>query len=286
LALLDVVNLSFSYPRRVVFEEISLSLTAGEFIGFLGPNGSGKSTFLKNILGFLTPRAGKVLFAGPASSGGSAAVPSRELSHKERARRLAFVPQGFKLVVAFTVEDMVLMGRLPHLKDRWAGYSGEDRQKVRAVMEALGIDSMADRPVSSLSGGEFQKVIIARCLVQEGDIILLDEATSGLDLNHSIEIMELMRRKADEEDKIILAVLHDLNLASHYCDRIFLLKNGRLRYQGRPADVLSAAVVEEIYGIRAEVRTDEYGCPFVLPRRAAKKPTMATAMTTEALHVL
>jgi iron complex transport system ATP-binding protein len=128
---------------------------------------------------------------------------------------------------------------------------------------------MAERDVASLSGGEMQKVIIGRCLAQEGDILLLDEATSGLDLNHTIEIMELMRKKADDEGKTIVAVLHDLNLASQYCDRIVLLKNGRLRYEGDPRAILTEEVVEEIYGVRAAVKTDEHGRPFVLPRRAA-----------------
>jgi iron complex transport system ATP-binding protein len=160
------------------------------------------------------------------------------------------------------------MGRLPHIRDRWAGYDKADREKVEETLDALGIAGMAERDVTSLSGGEMQKVIIGRCLVQEGDILLLDEATSGLDLNHTIEIMELMRSKAGREGKTVVAVHHDLNLASQYCDRIVLLKNGRLRYQGSPGEILTEEVVEEIYGIRAVVRADEYGRPFVLPRRA------------------
>jgi iron complex transport system ATP-binding protein len=159
------------------------------------------------------------------------------------------------------------MGRLPHLKDRWAGYSREDHRIVVEVLEVLGMEDMADRDVMSLSGGELQKAIIGRCLVQEGDIILLDEATSGLDLNHTIEIMELMRRKADRESKTIVAVLHDLNLAAQYCDRIVLLKDGKLRYQGLPAAILTESVVEEIYGVRAAVKIGEDGRPYVLPRR-------------------
>ncbi|MDR1909982.1 MAG: ABC transporter ATP-binding protein, partial [Spirochaetaceae bacterium] len=182
---------------------------------------------------------------------------------------------------AFTVAESVLMGRLPHLKDRWAGYSREDRRKAAEVMELLGIADMAERNVTTLSGGEMQKAVIARCLVQEGDILLLDEATSGLDLNHSVEIMELLRRKADEEGTIILAVLHDLNLASQYCDRILLLKNGRLRFQGRPPEILTEDVVEEIYGIRAVVTADENNRPVVLPRRVSPRaPAEAPARDT------
>jgi iron complex transport system ATP-binding protein len=256
---LKACGISFAYHERLILNDISLSLRGGEFLGFLGPNGSGKSTFLKNLLGFLKPSRGKIVFSGTNE------VPSRT----ERSRRLAFVPQNSRPPASLSVRDVILMGRLPHIRDRWAGYGKADREKVEETLKALGISGMAERDVMSLSGGEMQKVIIGRCLVQEGDILLLDEATSGLDLNHSIEIMELIRKKADQEGKTVVAVLHDLNLASQYCDRIVLLKNGHLRYQGSPRDILTEEVVEEIYGIRAVVKTDEYGRPFVLPRRAA-----------------
>jgi iron complex transport system ATP-binding protein len=249
---LEVEKLCFSYRNRPVLRDISLSLCAGEFLGFLGPNGSGKSTFLKNLLGFLKPSGGRIVFSGDPV---------------ELAKRLAFVPQNPGLRSSLSVRDLVLMGRLPHLVDRWAGYSKTDRLMVEKVLQMLDMTAMADRDVMSLSGGEMQKAVIGRCLVQEGDIILLDEATSGLDLNHSIEIMELMRRKADEEGKTIVAVLHDLNLAAQYCDRIVLLKDGALRYQGSPTAILTESIVEEIYGVRAAVRTGEDGRPYILPRR-------------------
>jgi iron complex transport system ATP-binding protein len=260
---LDVRGLSFAYHERLVLNDLSLSLRGGEFLGFLGPNGSGKSTFLKNLLGFLKPFRGRILFSG------SDTVPTR----MERSKRLAFAPQNARPPASLSVRDLILMGRLPHIRDRWAGYGKADKQQVEETLKALGIAGMAERDVMSLSGGEMQKVVIGRCLVQEGDILLLDEATSGLDLNHTVEIMELMRKKADEEGKTIVAVLHDLNLASQYCDRIVLLKDGRLRYQGSPKEILTEDVVEEIYGIRAVVKVDEYGRPFVLPRRAASPDT-------------
>ena len=261
---LEIENLSFSWPGGKALEAVSLSLRPGELVGLLGPNGSGKSTFLKTILGYLKPSGGRVLFAG---EGGMVELPNRE-----RARRLSFVPQAPGARASFTVAELALMGRLPRLQDRWAGYSPEDRRKAAEVMEALGIAPLARRSLGTLSGGELQKAVIARCLVQEGDILLLDEATSGLDLNHSVEIMELMRRKARCEGKMILAVLHDLNLASQYCDRVLLLKDGRLRYEGTPAETLTEETLEEIYGIRVVVRLDENGRPVTLPRRAALAP--------------
>jgi iron complex transport system ATP-binding protein len=254
----DVRNLSFAYHERMVLQEISLSLRPGEMVGFLGPNGSGKSTFLRNLLGFLKPLCGQIVFAGL----GENPVP------RELARHLALVPQNSSNRPLLSVKEFILMGRLPHLKDRWAGYDEGDRFKTAEVMEVLDLTPLADRYVTQLSGGEFQKAVIGRCLVQEGDILLLDEVTTGLDLNHTIEIMELMRKKADRERKTILAVLHDLNLASQYCDRLVLLKDGRLRHQGRPAEVLTSEVVEKIYGIKAAICTDENGRPYVLPRRA------------------
>jgi iron complex transport system ATP-binding protein len=261
---LEIDDLTFSWYRQPTLEKISLSLKAGELTGCLGPNGSGKSTFLKNILGFLKPSGGRVLYSWTAGEA------PRELSSGERSRRFAFVPQFTGGRASFTVWELALTGRLPHMKSRWQGYTKTDYRKTAEVLELLGIDSISNRNILTLSGGEMQKALIARCLVQEGEVLLLDEATSGLDLNHAVEIMELMRRKADEEGKIVLAVLHDLNLAAQYCDRILLLKNGHLRYQGRPAEILTENTVEEIYGIRVAVSADDEDRPIILPRRVAK----------------
>jgi iron complex transport system ATP-binding protein len=256
---LEIQELRFARRNRVILESITFSLKPGEFVGLLGPNGSGKSTLLKNILGFLKPSGGRVLFAGEGLSG------------LETARKFGFVPQNAGNPVSMTVRDMILTGRLPHLKDRWAGYTAEDKQMVLDVMETLGITDLADRNTAQISGGELQKAGIARCLVQAGEILLLDEATSGLDLNHTIEIMELMRRKADAERNAVLAVLHDLNLASQYCDSVILLKNGQFFCQGKPAEILNEGLIETVYGVRAVVQADEYGRPFVVPRRAKKQ---------------
>ncbi|MDR1248468.1 MAG: ABC transporter ATP-binding protein [Treponema sp.] len=261
---LEIDDLSFSWRRQPTLVKISLSLKAGVFTGCLGPNGSGKSTFLKNILGFLKPSGGRVLYSGTADEA------PRPFSTGERSRRFAFVPQFAGARASFTVWELALTGRLPHMKSRWQGYTKSDYRKTAEILEMLGIDSISNRNILTLSGGELQKTLIARCLVQEGDVLLLDEATSGLDLNHAVEIMELMRKKADQEGKIVLAVLHDLNLAAQYCDRILLLKNGRLRYQGSPAEILTENIVEEIYGIRVAVSADDKAHPVILPRRAAK----------------
>jgi iron complex transport system ATP-binding protein len=249
---IKVEELCFSYGGRPVLRKINLALRHGELLGLLGPNGSGKSTFLKNLLGVLKPASGRVIFAGDRHS-------------------LALVPQSTGLTAALSVRDVVLMGRLPYIKDRWAGYRNEDHLKVTETLYALGLLPLAERDMLSLSGGEQQKALIARALVQEEEILLLDEATSGLDLNHTIEIMELMKKKTREEGKSVVAVLHDLNLASQYCDRIALLKNGSVCRCGDPREILNEELLEEVYGIRPVLYRDEHGSPFIVPRRADKE---------------
>lgn len=258
---LIIQELAVGWEKRNILESLSLSLKPGEFTGLLGPNGSGKSTLLKTVLGFLKPSRGRVLFTC-----GAMGEPA-ELSHKEAARRLAFVPQSPGNTVSITVRDMILMGRLPHLQDRWSGYTPADKERVDKVMEKLGLTALADRDAAYLSGGEMQKVSIARCLVQEGDILLLDEATSGLDMNHTIEIMELLREKADKENTVILAVLHDLNTAFQYCDSIAFLKKGRILCRGKPQDIVNETLLETVYGVRVIIENDEAGRPVIIPRR-------------------
>jgi len=157
------------------------------------------------------------------------------------------------------------MGRLPRLRDRWAGYGAEDREKARAAIAGLGLTALAKRNVLTLSGGEGQKTVIARALAQEGRVFLLDEATSELDLNHGVEIMTLMGEKARRDGAAVIAALHDLNLASHYCDRLVFLKDGVIEADGPPAQILTRDLLEKIYGFRARVNHGDDGTPFVLP---------------------
>jgi iron complex transport system ATP-binding protein len=191
---LDITRLNFSYQTRPILNDVTLHVSKGEFLGLLGPNGSGKSTLLKNITGFLKPNSGSITI----NIGGS---DFNAGNRSEFSRRVAFVPQHTSFHIPLLVREVILMGRLPHLKNRWTGYSKDDREKALSLLETLGLGHLADRDILELSGGEKQKVIIARALVQESEILLLDEATNGLDLNHVIEIMELLCEKTKTEIK-------------------------------------------------------------------------------------
>jgi iron complex transport system ATP-binding protein len=167
---------------------------------------------------------------------------------------------------------MILLGRLPHLRNKWSGFSDSDRAVVDDVVSKLGLERFMHRKCHCLSGGEFQKVLLARALVQESEILLLDEATSNLDLHHSVEIMELVCTFA-EEGGTVVAVMHDLNLAAKFCDRVVLMKEGKVRYEGPPADVYRRDVISDIYGIDSYISRDDEGNPFVLPRRKKNAET-------------
>jgi iron complex transport system ATP-binding protein len=230
----------------------------GEFVGILGPNGSGKTTFLKAILGAIHLDSGVVRYFGESK-------PER----KQIAKTISLVPQHSQGGISLSVREMVTLGRIPHLTDRWSGFSAIDHGMVDQVMTSLGLTQFRDRPCGSLSGGEFQKVLLARALVQESRILLLDEATANLDLHHMIEIMDLVSSKI-RSGCAVVAVMHDLNLAAGYCDRVLLMKNGSVRYEGTPTEVYRPEVFQEIFGIEIYIDIDERGVPFVLPRRSRK----------------
>lgn len=197
----------------------------GELVGILGPNGSGKTTFLKAILGAIRLDSGVVRYFGES-----------EPDRRQIAKTMSLVPQHSEGGTSLTVREMVTLGRIPHLTDRWSGFSAIDHAMVDRVMTSLGLTQFRDRPCGSLSGGEFQKVLLARALVQESRILLLDEATANLDLHHMIEIMDLVSSKKLTGCAVV-SIMHDLNLAAGYCDRILLMKHGSVRYEGSPTEV-------------------------------------------------
>ena len=265
--LLCARGLSFSYRDRQVLADVSFSLDRGEVLGLVGPNGSGKTTLLRCLDRILDPE-------------GAVFLDGREMCSMNRpeiARMIAYVPQNGGALGSATVFETVLMGRRPHL--RWS-VSKEDKQKVSEALSLLDIGDFASRRADRLSGGERQRVLIARALVQDARLILLDEPTSALDMRNQIEVMDLLRRLAEEHRLAVVAAIHDLNLAARYCHRIMMLKEGRVLGQGAPSSLLTGGMMRAVYGIEAVVK-DEMGVPYVVPLRSlANSNTMEIVSTT------
>ncbi|NLG89353.1 MAG: heme ABC transporter ATP-binding protein [Clostridiaceae bacterium] len=235
----DVKNLDFSYGDRKVLEEICARFHPGMVCGLLGPNGSGKTTLLKNIAAILKPQKNTVYING---------TDITDMTANELAREISVVPQNTYIEFDFSVQDIVMMGRAPYIK-RFSSESEEDIETAQWAMRIAGIEDLAERSIKNISGGELQRVIIARALAQRSNIILLDEPVSQLDIYHQLSIMETVRTLAYEYGMTVVTVLHDLNLAAEFCDYIYLLKDGVIAYSGKPKDVLTYEIIEEVYKI-------------------------------------
>ncbi len=250
---LETRGLTCGYDGGVVLEGINLRLARGEFVGLIGPNGSGKTTLLRGLTGVLRPLEGDVVLEGRSL---------RSYPRREVARRLAVVPQMAPAPFEFTVREIVQMGRTPHL-GRLQGERAVDREAVRRALELTETAAFADRPATELSGGELQRVVIARGLAQESPIMLLDEPVAFLDINHQAQIFDLLARLNAEEGRSILCVSHDLNLASEYCERLVLLSGGRYVTDGPPEQVLTEERIQGVYGCRVVVDQGPGGHPRV-----------------------
>jgi iron complex transport system ATP-binding protein len=225
-----------------VLDGVSLAVEEGTFVGLVGPNGAGKTTLLRTVNGALTPASGRVTVAGEDVHD----LPSRAAS-----RLVATVPQTTTLSFDFDVRQAVEMGRTPH-RSRFAGWRPEDAAAVDRAMDRTGIESLAERPVTAISGGERQRVLIARALAQETPVVLLDEPTASLDINHQVRTLELVRDLVGE-GKTAVAAIHDLNLAAHYCDRLVLLSDRAVLASGPPAEVLTEERLRAAFGANAVV---------------------------------
>ena len=226
-----------------VLNGVELAAAAGEIAGVIGPNGSGKTTLLNVLSCTLKPAGGTVAVFGR---------DARALPARERAKVMAVVPQEARVAFPFTALEIALMGRAPYL-GRWRLEAAGD---LAAAGEALGMTGMyelRDRRFHELSGGEKQRVMVAKALAQRPRILLLDEPTAFLDLKHQVEIYELIRRLAREQGICVLAVSHDINLAAMYCDRLHVLDGGRIVASGAPAAVLDPALLERVYGVAVGV---------------------------------
>jgi len=249
---LEVLDVEFAYGSEAVLDGVTLSVDRGEVLGIIGPNGSGKSTLLRCLNRILEPDSGSVFVDGESV---------REMSRTELARQVGYVPQEERGAFPATVFDTVLLGRKPHVGWR---PSEDDRSAVVAAIEQLGLAEYALRPIDELSGGQRQKVLIARALVQEASVLLLDEPTSSLDIRHQIEVLDLVREQATDDRAAVLAI-HDLNLAARYCDRLAMLCDDRIVAAGG-VEILTPATIRDVYGVEATV-TDHEGTPLVIPER-------------------
>jgi iron complex transport system ATP-binding protein len=239
----SLVDVSFAYTGTRVLRHVDLELCAGRCYGILGPNGSGKSTLLDLLCGLLPPRTGTIEFLGR---------PLHAWSRKQLARVQALVPQDFSVRFGYAVREVVAMGLHPHLH-RFATPTPDDLELIETTLAATGIANLADRPVTRLSGGEKQRVAVARALVQRPSVLLLDEATASLDIHHTLEILRLLRARFDTGALQVVAVLHDLNLAALFCDHLVFLKAGQVVAQGRTEDLLTPELIASVYGVEAQI---------------------------------
>jgi iron complex transport system ATP-binding protein len=235
---ISVKNLSHSFGGNLVLKNISFQVPAKDFFIVIGPNGSGKTTLMKVISGILKPQKGRLEILNRAID---------QYQRKALARTIAFVPQMLFADFPFTVFEMVLMGRSPYL-----GILGLEEEKdleiARQAIAFTGMENLAHRKLDQLSGGEQQRVFIARAICQEPDVILLDEPTASLDLAYQVRIMDLMERLKKEKGISVVMVSHDVNLAAMYADHLLLLHNGQILCQGLPDEVLTYKTLEEAYG--------------------------------------
>jgi iron complex transport system ATP-binding protein len=257
-----IEDVSVELGGREVLEGVSLSVPGGEFLGLVGPNGAGKTTLLRTVNGLVDPTRGRVAVAGEPVAG----RPARDL-----ARRVATVPQETTLGFDFTARDVVAMGRTPH-QSRLSAPDDGDRSAVERALDRTATADLAGRPVGELSGGERQRVLLARALAQETPVLLLDEPTASLDVNHAVTTLSLVRELAGE-GRTAVAAIHDLDLAARFCDRLALLAGGELVAVGDPAEVLTAERLERTYGVRTVV-TDHpvTGAPTVTALGPADDP--------------
>jgi iron complex transport system ATP-binding protein len=234
----EIEQLAYAYGRTSVLNDLTFSIPEGDFFVIIGPNGSGKTTLMKMIAGIEKPAKGRINILGRSL---------KRYSRKDLARKIAYVPQTVSMDFPFSVIEIVLMGRSPY-----QGMLGlekeEDLEKAKQAIAFTGIEHLSDRRLDQLSGGECQRVFIARAICQEPKVMLLDEPTASLDLSHQVRIMDLMEKLKTEKQITIVMVSHDVNLAAMYGTRLLLLDKGRIVKLGSPGDVLSYQTLEKTYG--------------------------------------
>jgi len=250
---LTINHLSFKYNGLPALEDVALEVGLGEVLSIVGPNGSGKSTLLKCINRILKTKQNTVLIDGRDVG---------KIGLRDLAKMMGYIPQNSLSSFPFTVFDVVLMGRRPYIQ--WS-LGERDKEIVAKILEFLGIDNLAMRYFNELSGGEQQKVIIARALAQQPQILLLDEPTSSLDIRHQLEIICILRSLTQGKNRSVIVAMHDLNLASRFSDRMLMLKQGSIFAVGDPVSVLTEENIEAVYGVKSRVTNSILDIPQVTP---------------------
>jgi len=255
---LKIKEVEFSYTSVPILKDVCIELAVSEMLGVVGPNGAGKSTLIKCIDRILKPQRGSILLDGR---------DIKEMRLMELAKKMGYIPQSGHHSFPATVFDTVLMGRRPHLS--WRA-SERDTEKVLETLQMLNIEELAMRDINELSGGQLQKVFIARALAQGPDVLLLDEPTSNLDIKHQLEVMDIIKNIVREKKISAIMAIHDLNLASRYADRIIMMNSGKIFAAGNPNSVLTPDNIKWVYGVEATVNYND-GRPYIVPIRPVRQ---------------
>ncbi len=244
----ELHGVGFAFEGKQVIDGVSLALAPGRFHGVVGPNGCGKTTLVDLLCRFRAPQQGRIAYNGRGLSA---------FSKRQLAREISLVPQNFYINFPFRVREVVMMGRYPYIP-RFGRPSGRDARIVAEVMEAADVAGMAERLVTELSGGERQRVVFARALAQDTPVLILDEATSNLDVGHAIRLLGLAARRVRRESKTVLAVFQDINQAAAYCDHLVFMSRGEIAAHGDTRDVLTPETVQAVFDVEARVYHDDY----------------------------
>ena len=257
MAIINIEKLNYSYGKKEVLKELSLDIDENKLTGIIGPNGCGKSTLAKNIIKYIN---------GKFESFKIMDIDIRQLSHKKIAQLISYIPQKSTIISNISVFDYVLLGRFPLLKNSWDNYSEKDYEIVENNISLLNIEELRDRNVETLSGGELQKALLARALAQEAKILLLDEPTSALDLNNAVEFMKILKNISIKKEISVIIIIHDLNLASLFCDSLIILKDGRFIEKGSPKEVINEENIKSVYNLDCKVCYNENDKPYIIPK--------------------
>ncbi|MBU1341021.1 MAG: ABC transporter ATP-binding protein [Proteobacteria bacterium] len=241
-------NISFAYNNDMIIKKMSCSFVSGNFYSIIGPNGSGKTTLLDLISGFLNPSSGDVCINE---------TPILSFSKKEISKNIALVSQDYAINFPFNVQEVVMMGRHPYIS-RFSHPSSNDIKRVKRIMELCGICHLYDRKINELSGGERQRCVFARALCQDTPILLLDEAFSNMDINHTLHMLRLVKQAVKENNKIVISVFHDLNLASSWSDALLMLKGGEIKAFGNAQGILTQQAIKDVFDVVSLVEFNEH----------------------------